>query len=232
MIKIRWSGYNLFLHSNGDGKSHPKLMVRGILYMWSYDNVSDCQLGIDGPLRLVHAMSSLRESNWSRVISVTDTKTNHRLEFEELEIFTLRTKTKRQSKKLCNDARRDAQNSKEDDNEEVKYERKNFNDLRADPKTEGYALATGYLTWKESKDYNRGKQHFDAPPAITGSRHRGSSLGLIDVGKKVPNTKEQHHVKVHEAIGENKFDSKGDSKFEVKDRKKERHKALGLGRKG
>lgn len=138
--------------------------------------------------------------------------------------------TKTEARELYNDARRDAQSSKGekevryesrgDDNKEVKYERQNFSDLKADPKMEGYALATSHLNWKESKDYHRGKRHSDAPPAPTDTWHRGSSQGHVEVGKELPTTEERDHVEAHEAVGENKFDSKGDDKFKEKDRKR------------
>ncbi|KAM1089583.1 hypothetical protein ACFX13_017623 [Malus domestica] len=138
--------------------------------------------------------------------------------------------TKTEARELYNDARRDAQSSKGekevrydsrgDDNKEVKYDRPNFNDLKADPKMEGYALAASHLNWKESKDYHRGKRHSDAPPATTDTWHRGSSQGHVEVGKELPTTEERDHVEAHEAVGENKFDSKGDDKFKEKDRKR------------
>ncbi|KAM1054868.1 hypothetical protein ACFX2J_002156 [Malus domestica] len=46
----------------------------------------DCQLGIDSPLRLVRVVSSLRESDWSRVIDVIDTKTSMSLIFDYVKV--------------------------------------------------------------------------------------------------------------------------------------------------
>ncbi|PRQ44969.1 putative histone deacetylation protein Rxt3 [Rosa chinensis] len=119
--------------------------------------------------------------------------------------------------KVEKDVRHD---SRGDDNKEVKSERENYTDAKADLKAEGYGVASSHLNYKESKEYHRGKRYSDAPVGSTDTWHRSTSQGHVEVGKEVPTTEERDHVEAHEAVGENRYDSKGDDKFKDKDRKR------------
>lgn len=141
--------------------------------------------------------------------------------------------TKAEIRELYSEVRRDSQNAKGekdvryeargDDNKEVKYDRENYNDVKSDVKVEkdAYGVPTCPLNWKESKEYQRGKRYSDA---LAGSSEpwisRGNSQVHTEVGKEGSTTEERDHVEAHEAVGENKFDSKMEDKFKEKDRKR------------
>ncbi|KAK9950349.1 hypothetical protein M0R45_005843 [Rubus argutus] len=131
--------------------------------------------------------------------------------------------------KVEKDVRHD---SRGDDNKEVKSERESYNDAKGDLKVEGYGVASSHLNYKESKEYHRGKRYSDAPVGSTDTWHRSASQGHVEVGKEVSTTEERDHVEAHEAVGENRYDSKGEDKFKEKDRKRKDLKQPGLGRKG
>ncbi|ONI14429.1 hypothetical protein PRUPE_4G280600 [Prunus persica] len=152
-----------------------------------------------------------------------DSKDTRDLRFENRD-------TKTETRDLYSESRRDTQNAKGekdvrydsrgDDNKETKYERENFNDVKADLKMEGYVVPSSHLNWKDSKEYHRGKRYSDAPAGSTDAWHRSSTQGHVELGKEVLATEERDHVEAHEAVGENKFDSKGEDKFKDKDRKR------------
>lgn len=119
--------------------------------------------------------------------------------------------------KVEKDVRHD---SRGDDNKEVKSERENYNDGKADLKAEGYGVASSHLNYKESKEYHRGKIYSDPPVGSTDTWHRNTSQSHVEVGKEAPTTEERDHVEAHEAVGENRYDSKGEDKFKDKDRKR------------
>ncbi|XP_021889867.1 zinc finger CCCH domain-containing protein 13, partial [Carica papaya] len=111
-----------------------------------------------------------------------------------------------------------------DDNKEMKYERENHNDQKGDMKMEkeGY----GHLNWKESKEYHRGKRYSEPPSGNMDSWHisRGTSQALAEAGKEGSAPEERDYVEGHEAVGENKIDSKGEDRFKEKDRKRKEGK--------
>lgn len=141
--------------------------------------------------------------------------------------------TKTEIRELYGEVRRDSQNAKVekdvryetrgDDSKEIKYDRDSFNDVKSDVKVgkDAYGVSSSHLNWKESKEYHRGKRYSDAPPGSTEPWIlRGNSQGHAEVGKEGSTTEERDHVEAHEAVGENKFDSKGEDKFKDKDRKR------------
>ena len=115
--------------------------------------------------------------------------------------------------------------SRGDDNKETRYERESYNDPKGDAKMEkdGYGAANSHLNRKESKEHHRGKRYPDGPSGVnlnfwTGPR--GNSEGTIEAGKEGSATEERDFVEAHEAVGENKVDSKGEDKLKDKDRKR------------
>ncbi|KAL5539187.1 hypothetical protein UlMin_044344 [Ulmus minor] len=135
-------------------------------------------------------------------------------------------------RELYGDGRRDSQNSKGekdlrhdsrgDDNKETKFDRESYNDLKNEVfKTEkdgGYGVP---LNWKESKEYHRGKRYSDAPSGIYDPwASRSNTQGHAEVGKEGSTIEDRDHIEAHEAVGENKFDSKGEDKYKDKDRKR------------
>uniref|UniRef100_A0A6P3Z087 zinc finger CCCH domain-containing protein 13-like isoform X2 n=1 Tax=Ziziphus jujuba TaxID=326968 RepID=A0A6P3Z087_ZIZJJ len=141
--------------------------------------------------------------------------------------------TKTEIRELYGEVRRESQNVKGekdvryetrgDDTKETKYDREGYNDAKSDVKVEkdAYGVSSSHLNWKESKEYHRGKRYPDAPPGSTEPWiSRTNSQGHVEVGKEGLTTEERDHVEAHEAVGENKFDSKGEDKFKEKDRKR------------
>ncbi|KAJ0034686.1 hypothetical protein Pint_25590 [Pistacia integerrima] len=149
-----------------------------------------------------------------------DSKDNQRIETRE---SSGEGKRDAQSVKGEKDAKCD---SRGDDNKEAKYDRENYGDLKSDAKVEkeSYIAASSHLNWKESKDYPRGKRSSE-PPAGTDPWSRGSSQGLVEVGKDCSVkdrsvTEERDYMETQEAVGENRVDSKGEDRFKEKDRKR------------
>ncbi|XP_044461388.1 zinc finger CCCH domain-containing protein 13 [Mangifera indica] len=149
-----------------------------------------------------------------------DSKDNQRVETRD---SAGEGKRDAQSVKIEKDAKCD---SRDDDNREAKYDRENYSDLKNDAKVEkeGYVATGSHLNWKESKDYLRGKRGSE-PPSGTDPWSRGSSQGLVEVGKdsSVKDrsvTEERDYMETHEAVGENRIDSKGEDRFKEKDRKR------------
>ncbi|XP_042963543.1 zinc finger CCCH domain-containing protein 13-like isoform X2 [Carya illinoinensis] len=183
------------------------------------------------PLHSVYRMPS--SSNDSHVdhsenrMDLKDSKDGRDLRFENRD-------TKMEMRELFGDARRESQNAKSekdvrsesrgDDSKEMRYDRENFSDPKGDVKMEkdGYGAANTHLTWKESKEHHRGKRYPDAPSGGINYWHvpRGNSQSSIEVGKEGSTTEERDYVEAHEAVGENKVDSKGDEKLKDKDRKR------------
>lgn len=144
----------------------------------------------------------------------------------------------RDARELYGDSRRDSQNAKGgekdsrhdsgssrgEDNKDTKYDRDSYNDAKSEVKNDkdSYGVPTSsHLNWKDSKEYNRGKRYSDAPPGSTDAwMSRGSSQGHAEAGKEPSTVEERDLVEAHEAVGENKFDLKGEDKFKDKDRKR------------
>ncbi|KAJ0101484.1 hypothetical protein Patl1_05387 [Pistacia atlantica] len=149
-----------------------------------------------------------------------DSKDNQKMETRE---SSGEGKRDAQSVKGEKDAKCD---SRGDDNKEAKYDRENYGDLKSDAKVEkeGYIATNSLLNWKEPKDYLRGKRSSE-PPAGTDPWSRGSSQGPVEVGKdnSVKDrsvTEERDYIETHEAVAENRVDSKGEDRFKEKDRKR------------
>ncbi|GLT91542.1 hypothetical protein SLE2022_094250 [Rubroshorea leprosula] len=115
-----------------------------------------------------------------------------------------------------------------EDVKDVKYDRENYSDPKGDMKVEkdGYGGSSSHLGWKESRDYHRGKKHSEAPVGGMDpwQMPRGSTPGQIEVGKEGSAAEERDRVEVHEAVGENKFDPKGEDRFKDKERKRKEGK--------
>ncbi|XP_022717557.1 zinc finger CCCH domain-containing protein 13-like isoform X2 [Durio zibethinus] len=111
-----------------------------------------------------------------------------------------------------------------DENKELKYDRENYSEPKGDAKVEKdlYGGASIHPSWKDPRDYHRGKRYPEAPVGNIDQWHiqRGSLRGQVEVGKEGSATEERDYAEAHEAVGENKFDSKGEDGFKDKDRKK------------
>lgn len=114
------------------------------------------------------------------------------------------------------------------DDKEIKYERETYPDYRSETKAdkESYNTGINQLNWKESKEHYRGKRYSDTPGGNVDTWHtsRAGVHGSAEAGKEGSTTEERAHTEAHEAVGENKVDSKADDKFKDKDRKRKEGK--------
>lgn len=183
------------------------------------------------PLHSVYRIPS--SSNDSHVdhpenrLELRDSKDSRDVRFENRDVKT-------ETRESYGEVRRESQNAKNekdvrfesrgDDNKETRYDRESYNDPKGDVKTEkdGFGTPNSHLNWKESKEHHSRKRYPDAPGAVINFWHvpRGNSEGTIEAGKEVSTTEERDYVEAHEAVGENKVDSKGEEKSKDKDRKR------------
>ncbi|XVF77865.1 hypothetical protein PTKIN_Ptkin14bG0081700 [Pterospermum kingtungense] len=115
--------------------------------------------------------------------------------------------------------------SRGDESKDLKYDRENYSDPKGDLKVEKdlYGGASIHSSWKDSRDYHRGKRHSEPPPSGNVDPwhiQRSNSQGPVEIGKEGSATEEKDYADAHEAVGENKFDFKGDDRFKDKDRKR------------
>ncbi|KAK7268995.1 hypothetical protein RIF29_21709 [Crotalaria pallida] len=149
-------------------------------------------------------------------IESRDSKDTRDLRFENRD-------TKTEKKELHGEARRDPQSGKSekdvrvegrgDDNKDIRHDRDSHNDSKGDNKTEkdGYGVVGSHLNWKDSKDYHKVKRYSDAPIGSLDTWHmlRGNPQGPPEVAKESSTAAEERvPVETHEAVGENKVDSK------------------------
>ncbi|KAL2605405.1 hypothetical protein AAZX31_09G142300 [Glycine max] len=148
--------------------------------------------------------------------------------------------TKTEKKELHGEARRDSQIAKSekdvrvdgrgDDNKDIRYEWDGHNDSKGDIKTDkdGYGMvsSSSHLNWKESKEY-RGKRFSDAPGGSLDSWHTSRGNTPTEVGKDSSMAEERDYLETHEAVGENKIDSKSEDRFKERKRKDVKHRDWG-----
>ncbi|KAE8731477.1 hypothetical protein F3Y22_tig00002840pilonHSYRG01431 [Hibiscus syriacus] len=114
--------------------------------------------------------------------------------------------------------------SRGDGSKESKHDRENYSGLKGDLKVEKdlYGGASIHASWKDSRDHTRGRRYSEPPGGNIDQWHiqRANSQGNIEMVKEGSTTEERENAEGHEAVGENKFDSKGDDRFKDKDRKR------------
>jgi hypothetical protein len=114
--------------------------------------------------------------------------------------------------------------SRGDDNKEVKHDREAHIEPKNDMKIEkdGFGPPSSQVNWKEPKEYHRGKRCLESAGVHVDPWHisRGNSQGPVEIGKEGVSIEERDHAKVHEAVGENKVELKGEDRFKDKDRKR------------
>ncbi|KAL9344263.1 hypothetical protein Peur_061938 [Populus x canadensis] len=138
------------------------------------------------------------------------------------------------AREMYGEAKRDSQSVKNekdvrfdirgDDNKEVKHDREARIEPKNDMKIEkdGFGPASSQVNWKEPKEYHRGKRCLESAGVHVDPWHisRGNSQGPVEIEKEVVSIEERDHAKVHEAVGENKVELKGEDRFKDKDRKR------------
>ncbi|XP_020206900.1 uncharacterized protein LOC109791943 [Cajanus cajan] len=160
-----------------------------------------------------------------------DFKESRDLRFENRDIKT-------EKKELHGEARRDSQISKSEkdvrvdgrgeDNKDIRQERDSHNDSKGDIKTDkdAFGMVSSNLNWKESKEY-RGKRFSDAPGGSLDSWHTSRGNTPAEVGKDSSMAEERDYLETHEAVGENKIDSKSEDRFKERKRKDVKHRDWG-----
>ncbi|KAK9046541.1 hypothetical protein V6N11_052428 [Hibiscus sabdariffa] len=149
---------------------------------------------------------------------------------EPREFYGEATKREYQSGKSEKDGR---VQSRGDESKELKYDRENYSDLKGDVKVEKdlYGGTSIHYSWKDSRDYHRGKRFSESPGGNIDPWHfqHGNSQGPVEVVKESTANEERDFAEAYEAVGENKFDSKGEDGFKDKDRKRKdgRHRDWG-----
>lgn len=129
------------------------------------------------------------------------------------------------------DARDSYQSGKEKESKEAKHDRDRddnhpeYKDDSVKTEKEGYGPGNSHLSWKESKEHHRGgKRYPDIPGGNVDPLHasRANLQGPFEreAGKEFSTTEERDYYEAHEAVGENKFDFKGEDKFKERDRKR------------
>ena len=136
------------------------------------------------------------------------------------------------------EARRDSQIAKSekdvrvegrgDDNKDIRHDRDSHNDSKGDIKTDkdGFGVVSSHLNWKESKEY-RGKRYSDAPSGSLDSWHISRGSTPTEVGKESSTAEERDYLEAHEAVGENKIDSKSEDRFKDRKRRDVKHRDWG-----
>lgn len=190
------------------------------------------------PLHSVYRMSSSSNDSHAHAdhpvgpvnrIESRDSKDSRDLRFENRD-------PKTEKKELHGEARRDTQTQsaknekdvrvegKGDDNKDARHDRDGHNDSKGDTKTEkdGFNAISSHLNWKDSKEYHRGKRYSDAPSGSLDTWHalHGNTQGSLEVGKESSVAEEKDHVEAHEAVGENKVESKSDDRSKERERKR------------
>lgn len=190
------------------------------------------------PLHSVYWMpSSLNDSHADHTVGADnriesrDLKENRDLRFENRD-------TKTENKELHGEARRDSQIAKSekdvrvegigDDNKDIRYDRDSHNDSKDDIKTEkdGYGVVSSHLTWKESKEY-RGKRYSDAPSGSLDSWNMSRGNAPAEIGKESSTAEERDYLEAHEAVGENRIDSRSEDIFKDRKRKDVKYRDWG-----
>ncbi|KAK9291747.1 hypothetical protein L1049_019697 [Liquidambar formosana] len=185
------------------------------------------------PLHSMYRMPSSSNDSHLDHLGASENRLESRDSKDSRDLKVENRDTKAESRELFSEAKRDSQSKGEkdvryegrgDDNKEMKYDRETYNDPKGDMKTEkdGYVAANSHMSWKEPKEYHRGKRYPETPGGNMDPWHmsRASLQGPVEGGKESLANEERDYMEVHEAVGENKVDLKGEEKFKEKDRKR------------
>lgn len=142
--------------------------------------------------------------------------------------------TRIDARELYPEAKRDTQSGKAekdgkfearmDENKKIKYDGESHSDHKIDFKGEkdGHGAGSGYLNWKDSKEYHRGKRYSEPSGGSIDPWHfsRNSSQAPFEAAKEDSTLEERGYGEAHETIGENKVDLKSEDRLKDKDRKR------------
>ncbi|KAL1356199.1 hypothetical protein HN51_008185 [Arachis hypogaea] len=172
------------------------------------------------------------------------TGTENRIESKDLKDsrdLRFENRDTKAEKELPGEARRDSQIAKSekdvrvegrsDDNKDTRHDQDIYNDSTSDIKKDkdGFGVVSSHLNWKESKEY-RGKRYPDVPSGSLDPWHTSRGNTPIEVGKQRMDSstaEERDYLEAHEAVGENKIDSKSEDRFKDRKRRDVKHRELG-----
>ncbi|KAL3369685.1 hypothetical protein AABB24_010172 [Solanum stoloniferum] len=111
-----------------------------------------------------------------------------------------------------------------DDGKDIKNSRDTYPEYKGDVKADKDRFSG--VSWKDSKEQNRGKRYPDLPVPVGNMDpwHASRTHGAAEIGKEVSNSENRDFAKVREAVAENKMDLKGDDKYKDKERKRKEGK--------
>ncbi|MED6203768.1 hypothetical protein PIB30_002535 [Stylosanthes scabra] len=196
------------------------------------------------PLHSVYRMpSSSSDSHADHAIG-----TENRIESKDLKDsrdLRFESRDTKAEKELHGEARMDSQIGKSekdvrvegrpdgrpDDNKDIRHDRDIYNDSKGDIKKDkdGFGVISSHSNWKESKEY-RGKRYPDVPSGSLDSWHISRANTPTEVGKERMDSStagKKDYVEAHEAVGENKIDSKSEDRFKDRKRRDVKHRELG-----
>ncbi|KAI4364344.1 hypothetical protein MLD38_020450 [Melastoma candidum] len=143
---------------------------------------------------------------------------DHRAENKE---SSTETRRESQNAKSERDGKPDSRN---DDSRKMKCPRDSHSDMKVDTKVEkdGYVAGSSHLNWKESKEHYSGKRYSEAPTVGTDTwpTSYSSPQPQFESTKDESTSKERRYAEAHEAVGENKVDSKMDDRLKERDKKR------------
>ncbi|XP_010999698.1 PREDICTED: DEAD-box ATP-dependent RNA helicase 42-like isoform X3 [Populus euphratica] len=188
------------------------------------------------PLHLMYQMPpSSNESHMDSHLNVAPERRTESRDSKDSRDYRIENRDPRtDAREMYGEVKRDSQSvkhekdvrfeSRGDDNKEVKHDREAHIEPKNDMKIEkdGFGPASSQVNWKEPKEYHRGKRYLESAGGHVDPWHisRGNSQGPVEIGKEGVSIEERDHAKVHEAVGENKVELKGEDRFKDKDRKR------------
>lgn len=122
---------------------------------------------------------------------------------------------------------KDVKSENRGDDKEIKSDRESHLGFKGENKIENDIRSAGnsHLNWSEPKEHHRGKRYSESINVV--KDYWGKNVHNVDEnGKEALTAEEREHLEVHEAVGENKVDMKGDDKIKEKEKKRkdEKHK--------
>eukprot|EP00268_Persea_americana_P057888 TRINITY_DN6962_c0_g1_i3.p1 TRINITY_DN6962_c0_g1~~TRINITY_DN6962_c0_g1_i3.p1 ORF type:complete len:805 (+),score=176.33 TRINITY_DN6962_c0_g1_i3:148-2562(+) len=128
---------------------------------------------------------------------------------------------------------KDARSENKGDIKEIKSDRESHMGFKGENKIEKeiHGAGNSHSNWSDPREHQRGKKYSESTNDVTDSwRAMRNNLPNVDEnGKEASTAEEREHLEVHEAVGENKVDVRGDDKLKEKERKRkdEKHKEWG-----
>ncbi|CAI0430968.1 unnamed protein product [Linum tenue] len=232
-------------YPNEDTSTYPKIAPGGVSseYHSPYDMSQDARavkLSRDAdrksPLHSLYRMPSASNDSYMDTHPVPSDSRLELRDPKDVREHRIDNRDQRtEAREIYSDPKRDTQSvkpdkdtrleSRGDDNKETKHEREANNDAKHNEvKLEKDALisASSQMTWKEPKEYHRGKRYSESPNTHADPWHtsRSNPQGQPEISKEGQPFEDRDHGETCETVGENKVDSKNEDRCKDKDRKR------------